>query len=128
VACIDKEEHGRNYIFETVKNIDRMQRDIGIDQLGECISCEQSLITLAYNTIPITFYMCDGSPFSAFAGIINTPTETRVFRIESIKDKQYVILRLIDNGECTNFTCVLDLDCVCGIQCFQAINCTVCGD
>lgn len=128
MACIDRDVDGRNYILETIRNIDRMQRDIGVDQLGDCISCETSLITLAFNTVPISFFMCDGSPFTAFIGALPTTGETTVFRIESIRDDHYVILRLIDGAECINQTAVLDVNCVCGIQCYQAINCASCAE
>lgn len=129
MACLDRENGGRNYILETIRNIDRMQKDIAVDQLSDCISCETSLITLAYNTIPISFHMCDGSVFNAlYVPATGDQIEVPVFRIESIRDDHYVVLRLINAGECLNQTCILDIDCVCAIQCFQAINCTLCSD
>lgn len=128
MACIDREGNGRNYILETIRNIDRMQKDIGVDQLSDCISCETSLITLAFNTVPITFFMCNGSPFSALITSVDPAVETSLFRIESIRDDHYVVLRLINETACVSQTCVLDIDCVCAIQCFQAINCANCGE
>lgn len=129
MGCIDREKESRNFIIETVKNIDRMQKDISVDQLSDCISCETSLITLAFNTIPVSFYMCNGSAFTAthISTEENHSNITR-FRIESIRDDNYAVLRLINDFECLNQTCIIDLNCVCGLQCFQAINCVLCTE
>lgn len=118
-----------NYIVETVKHIDRVQKEIVVTSATSCITCETSLITQANNTIPVTFYMCDSSPFIGFTTIDDT-TGTRFFRIECIRDNRFVTLRMLTLVDgvltCTPQTLILDLDCVCALQCSSPINCVEC--
>ena len=74
----------------------------------------------------------DDTPrFEALLGTEPTASTTSFFRIQELKGNS-VILQLIDySGEtpvCTNFTIILDLDCVCGIQCYSPILCTLCNE
>ena len=48
------------------------------------------------------------------------------------KSSDILVLQLIDyTGDtpvCTNFTTILDLECVCGVQCYLPILCELCSD
>ena len=121
-----------SYIIDTIKKIDKMQKNIISDTTYSCVSCETSLISTLYNTIPISLYTCcSGSPITAQIG--TTDTTTTYFRVESIRCDKYVTLRLLElEGEeapvlvGTDFTIIVDLSCIGSIQCFRAINVEVC--
>ncbi len=123
------------YIIDTVIRIDKLQKEVVNEESG-CVSCEQSLVARAYNTIPVSFTSCCGNPFTANLNI--TGDVTQFFRIESVRDRRFVTLRLLEVEDCsrnggqegrrhrdlvgTNNTCILDLKC-CGLmQCYEAIN------
>lgn len=118
-----------NYILETVRNIDRMQREAS--SVTGCITCNDLLISNAvvYNTKPVRFALCSGSDYEAYVGVGGTLTN--YFRIQEVRGNN-VILRLLSYSTetssftCTNYTTILDLRCVCAIQCFPAINCECC--
>ncbi len=119
----------RNFIYETVRKIDQLQKEVLLE--NSCIGCEGSLFSRLYNTKPVSFILCGGVRFEALLGTEPTASTTSFFRIQEIKGNS-VILQLIDySGEtpvCTNFTIILDLDCVCGIQCYSPILCTLCNE
>lgn len=123
--CLDR---CPNHIIEKVKHIDKIQKEIVISNATSCISCDTSLITQANNTIPVSFYMCNGDLFTALVAVGSQTTE--YFRIECLRDYRFVTLRLLTTSEtvltCTNQTVILDLDCVCAIQCYAPINCEEC--
>lgn len=128
MSCPSKET--RNFIVENVKKIDIMQKEIVTGCDSSCVSCETSLITKAYNTVPVSFSTCNATQFKALTDVGGV--ETPYFRIESIRDNRFVTLRLLsyDSSQqllsCTNQTCIFDLDCCCSIQCFEPINCPCC--
>ena len=113
-----------NIILETVKRIDQIQKETLIE--SQCVGCTGNLITKAFDTRPITFTFNDDSKFTAFIGF--TDEETNLFRIEDIQG-DFVLLRLLENNSgcvtCTNQTAILDLNCICCIQCFEAIKCNI---
>ncbi len=119
-----------NYIIDTVIRIDKLQKEI-VSDYNTCISCETSLVTNANNTIPVSFKGCSGE-ITAILELPNVPTP--FFRIESIREKRFVTLRLLESTvvaeeqtfEATNQTCILDLNCVCQIQCFTPITVVTC--
>ena len=96
-----------------------------------CIGCEGSLFSRLYNTKPVSFVLCGGGRFEAQLGTAADAATTTIFRIQEVKGNS-VILQLIDyTGEtptCTTYTVILDLDCVCGIQCYSPILCTLCNE
>lgn len=55
--------------------------------------------------------------------------EYSLFRVEEVRGNDTVVLRLLDTtGEdivCTTETFILRIDCICGIKCNPAINCTL---
>ena len=118
-----------NYIIETVRNIDRMQKEVS-KETG-CTGCNDLLIsqTTLFNTKPVIFRFGNGEAFTALAGT----EETNTFRIQDLKGS-IVILRLLtlnaETGEytCTNNTVLLDLNCVCSLQCLAPINCPCCAN
>lgn len=124
------ESQGCNFIRETVTKIDKIQKEVISDSTGRCIACEASLFTSANNTIPVRFTCCCGTPFEALIGV--TGATTSFFRIESIRCNRYVTLRLLEptGGDPaltgTDYTVILDLDCVGTIQCFEPISVEVC--
>lgn len=119
-----------NYIIDTVIRIDKLQKEI-VSDYNSCISCETSLVTNANNTIPVAFKGCSGE----ITAILELPdVTTPFFRIESVREKRFVTLRLLEativaeeqTFEATNHTCILDLNCVCQIQCFNPITVVTC--
>ncbi len=118
-----------NYIIETVRNIDRMQKEVS-KETG-CTGCNDLLIsqTTFFNTKPVIFRFGNGETFTALAGTV----ETNIFRIQELKGS-VAILRLLTlddtTGEytCTNNTVLLDLNCVCSLQCLAPINCPCCAN
>jgi len=119
----------KNCIFETVRRIDQIQKEVLLE--NNCIGCEGSLFSRLYNTKPVSFILCSGARFNAqLTTAVDAPTTT-VFRIQEVKGN-CVVLQLIDNSGdtpvCTNFTTILNLDCVCGIQCYSPILCELCSD
>lgn len=120
-----------NFIKESVTKIDKLQKEVVSDSTGRCIACEASLFTSAYNTIPVRFYTCCGNPIIGNIG--TSATETVYFRIEAIRCGRFVTLRLLEpTGEDstlvgTNYTMILDLDCVGSMQCFEPISVEVCS-
>lgn len=119
----------RNFIVETVRKIDQLQKEVLLE--NNCIGCEGSLFSRLYNTKPVSFILCGGSRFEAALGTATDAATTTCFRIQEVKGNS-VILQLIDySGDtpsCTNYTIILDLDCVCGIQCYSPILCTLCNN
>ncbi len=119
----------RNCIYETVKKIDQIQKEVLLE--NNCIGCEGSLFSRLYNTKPVSFVLCGGARFEAPLDSTATAATTTVFRIQEVKGN-CAILQLIDNygttPTCTSFTVILDLDCVCGMQCYAPITCTLCNE
>lgn len=118
-----------NYIRESVIKIDKLQKEIISNALGTCVSCDTSLLTYACNTIPVRFTTCCGNAIEGIIGVDGSSTS--YFRIESVRCQRYVTLRLLElDGqklEGTNYTIILDLDCVGTIQCFEPINVETCS-
>ena len=119
----------KNFIYETVKKIDQLQKEVLLE--NSCVGCEGSLFSRLYNTKPVSFILCSGARFEAPLGTAADAATTNFFRIQEIKCNS-VILQLIDySGDtpvCSNYTAILDLDCVCGIQCYSPISCALCNN
>lgn len=121
-----------NYIKESVSKIDKLQKEVISDSAGRCITCEASLFTSANNTIPVCFSTCCGNQIFGYTGLTGATTE--FFRIESIRCNQFVTLRLLQEAvvddqptlTATNYTMILDLNCVGRMQCFEPISVEVC--
>lgn len=116
--------YGKDCILETVKKIDQAQKAVVMEKF--CEGCDSSLFATIYNTKPVTFYLNNGKAFEA--RIPGRHEKTELFRIEEVKN-DCVILRLIkqcEDPECLDFTVILKLDCVCGLQCFPPICCDPC--
>lgn len=115
----------RGYIYDTLLKIDQLQKAASVE--SACEGCDGSLAAAFYNTKPIEIYLNGGTKL-AF-DVPNTATTTTYFRIESVKTDA-VVLRLITstNGtmECTNYTAIASIGCICGLQCFQPICCPKC--
>ena len=127
----DKKPSCNNNIVEIVEKIARTQRDL-CPTCVEAVSCDMCLYNSLYNTIPIRLTSCCSG--AAFEGIIGVGgPSTSYFRVECISNGQFVKLRLLSvtsvEGEIvvagTNYTMVVDLECVGTIQCFEPINITL---
>lgn len=120
-----------NFIKESVCKIDKMQKEV-VSDTNKCVSCETSLFASMYNTIPVSFYTCCGNQVTA--NISTTTTTTPYFRIESIRCNRFVTLNLLQQSSetttptltATNYTMILDLDCVGSMQCYEPINVEIC--
>ena len=120
-----------NQIIETVIRIDKLQKEI-ISDTNTCVTCDISLVSGTNNTIPVAFTMCGGNLFNAIYALPDSLTN--FFRIESVRDRRFVTLRLLEAVEvegtyvlvATNHTVILDLYCVCSMQCFSPITITPC--
>lgn len=123
------DEGTKNYIIDAIKKIDKMQKEILLDKCSSCVTCETSLITMAYNTIPINLYNCNG--IISFNLKNNCEGTTTLFRVECIREDRFVTLRLLEVSDgtiiCTDQTATYDLNCVCGIECYEPINCNTCS-
>lgn len=123
------DEANKNYIIDAIKKIDKMQKEILLDKCSSCVTCETSLITMAYNTIPITLYTCNGflSALASSSGI----EESHLFRVECVRGDRFATLRLLTNLAeetiCSDQTITIDLNCIFGIECFEPINCNECA-
>lgn len=109
-------------IYDLLKRIERMQKEaVAAINQGPCDTC---LLTPTFNTKPIAVYLCEGL-FTAegeAGAIINR------FRVEEVRG-DVVILRLLLEAEgeltCTNLTVTCRIGCICAIQCFDPITCTI---
>ena len=121
-----------NTILDNIKRIDKAQKRAIIEQTSTCITCETSLLTTAFNTIPLSFITCCGNRLVGFIDLTGTPTP--FFRVESVRCNKYVTVRLLEEttvGEVatlveTPYTMVIDIDCIGSIQCFSPISITLC--
>jgi len=123
-------------ICTIIKEVDQRQKE-AIVQSSSCITCDSTLVTAINNTIPLSFFMCDGSDYKAFL----TPggDTTNLFRVEEIMENCTIKCRLITQKPglteekrcqdliCTDQTCIIDLNCVCCLQCFTPIFCRKCS-
>lgn len=119
----------RNFIYETVKRIDQIQKEVLLE--NNCVGCEGSLFSRLYNTKPVSFILCSGARFEAQLGPLATDPTTTFFRIQELKGNSVILLLIDYSGEtptCSSNTIILDLDCVCGIQCYAPITCTLCNE
>ena len=113
-----------NTIADLLQKIDRMQRSATI--INNDNECENCLLTSMFNTKPIAVYTCNGR---ATATLGATATEeANLFRVEAVRDDDTVVLRLLvaaadDVITCTAYTIVMNINCICYIQCFEPINC-----
>ena len=84
-----------NIIADTIKKIDKIQKDVLSDNTYTCINCETALISTIFNTIPISLYTCCSSaPIIATIGVDGDTTQ--YFRIESVRCDRFVTLRLLE--------------------------------
>ena len=120
-----------NSIVEIIESIAKSQRNV-CSTCAECVSCDACFNAL-YNTIPIRLATCcDGTAINGLIGAGGASTS--YFRVECITDKRYVKLRLLSvtaDGDAiviagTNYTMVVDLECVGSIQCFEPVNILPC--
>lgn len=112
-----------NTIAGLLKNIDQMQKNaITNNNLSRCDNC---MINMMYNTKPIAIYLCGGARLT----IDNGDTTVNLFRIEEVRGNDTVVLRLLEDTDgtitCTTQTFVMRIECICVIQCFNPINCTI---
>jgi len=124
----DKKETCSNNIVEIIEKIVRTQRDV-CSTCPEPVSCDMCFYNSLFNTIPIRLVSCcSGTPVEGLIGAGGASTS--YFRVECISNRRYVKLRLLTatvvEGEVvlegTNYTMVLDLECISSIQCFEPLN------
>lgn len=113
-----------NTIAGLLRHIEQMQRNaIRNNNLSRCDNC---IINMMYNTKPIAIYLCSGARLEINDGEVTA----NLFRVEEVRGNDTVVLRLLETGQdgtiiCTRRTFVMKIDCICIIQCFDPINCTV---
>ena len=121
----DKRPCCTNTIVEIIENIARTQRNV-CNTCEECVGCD--VCFSRFNTIPIRLTTCCGN---VVGGVIGAGgITTNYFRVECINHQRFVKLRLltittVDEEivvEGTNYTMVVDLECIGNIQCFEAVN------
>ena len=117
-----------NNIVEIIERISRSQRSV-CATCADCVSCDTCFCNALYNTIPIRLtHCCSGNAVEAVIGAGGAPTT--YFRVECITNDRFVKLRLLSATVVegvvvlagTNYTMVLDLECVGSVQCFEPIN------
>lgn len=123
----------KGYIYDTLVRIDQMQKAANVE--NACEGCEGSLISAYYNTKPISLYVTGGVQLAIQVPTTTpatAPTTTTYFRIENVKNDA-VVLRLLvldpetNTYDCTQFTVVVNIACICSLQCFPPICCTECS-
>lgn len=128
----DKKPCCNNNLVEIVETIARTQRDVCMT-CNDCVGCDACLFRSLFNTIPIRLtYCCSGNPVEGVIGVGGVTTA--FFRVECITNDRFVKLRLLSvtivEGEIvvtgTNYTMVIDLECIGAIQCFEPVNITGC--
>jgi hypothetical protein len=114
----------RSCILETLRKIDQSQKEAVIE--SDCVGCGGTLITKTFDTKPVIFTLEDDSKFTAFLGLSNDTTN--LFRVEEVMN-DCVLCRALERVgamvRCTRFTCILQINCICGLQCLDPINCQV---
>ncbi len=112
-------------ICKAAKDIDQQQKE-AILQTSSRISYDNSLVTCAYDTIPVKFFYSSGNPLKVSLTVASTST-TDLFRISQVSDDCTIKLRLIElkDGKfvCTKQTCFIDLNSISCMQCFEPICC-----
>ena len=115
-----------NTIAGLLKRIDQMQKDALVSNANAL--CESCLMSAMYNTKPLSVYV-NNTLFEANIGL--TEETTQYFRVEEVRGNDTVVLRLLvlEDGAltCTNNTITIKVSCICGIQCFDSITCTLCN-
>lgn len=128
----EKKPQCANTILEIVETIARSQRNV-CSTCADCVSCDGYFCNALYNTIPVRLTTCCDN--QAIGGVIGVGgVTTNYFRIECITHQRYIKLRLLSatvvDGVVTitgtNYTMVVDLDCVGTIQCFEPVNIAGC--
>ena len=128
----DKKPCCTNTIAEIIESISRNQRSV-CNTCGDCVGCDGYFCNALFNTIPIRLTTCCGN--EAITGLIGAGgAPTTYFRIECVTYERYVKLRLLSativDGEIvvagTNYTMVVDIDCIGSIQCFEPVNIAGC--
>lgn len=118
-----------SYIIETLKKIDKMQKEAVISEQQECVTCQNSLITFSNNTIPLLIGLRCGGVLTGNIG--TTTNSTSYFKVESIRCDRYITLRLLslenETLSATPYTLTIDGECICYIQCFEPISTTPCN-
>ncbi len=109
-------------IADLLKRIDKMQKEaIVANAAGTCNTC---IIAPVFNTKPIAVYLCN-EVLTAPAG--DAATANR-FRVEEVRG-DVVVLRLLVLADteltCTNQTITVKIGCICAVQCFDPITCTI---
>ena len=121
----DKKNCCTNSIGEIIEKIAKTQRDV-CNTCANLVTCDACFFNTQFNTIPIRLTLCcSGTPVEAVIGAGGTITT--YFRVEFVTNERFVKLRLLSidaEGALigTNYTIVLDLECVGSIQCFEPIN------
>lgn len=129
--CTPKQDRcENNFIKESVLNIDRLQKKAIASSDTACAMCNGNLLFSSFNTIPVTLYTCCGNSITATLGVGGV--ETTYFRVESVRCCRFATLQLLElvDGVLTGteFTILVDLDCIGRIQCFAPINVETCVD
>lgn len=118
-----------SYIIEILKKIDKMQKEAIISEEQECITCQNSLISFANNTIPLIIGLRCGGTLSGNVG--TTGQIAYHFKVESIRCNRYITLRLLTLDDstlsATPYTLTIDGECICYIQCLEPISTTPCN-
>lgn len=130
MACVVTTNRNANTgtILDILKRIDKMQKDaVNLDAQGNCNTC---IFAPVFNTKPISIYTCNGLLEVNATALEDTQT-VNVFRIEDIHNDETVVLRLITVTDgaltCTFNTITMKISCICAIQCFDSITCTLCN-
>lgn len=125
MACERVVPNNNGYIYNTLSKIDQLQKETTIESY--CEGCEGGLMERMYNTKPVSFYLQGGTKFAVeIPGTQGTLADT--FRVEDVKSDA-VVLRLLDldaTPQCLDYTVILNIGCVCSLQCFPPICCEPC--
>ena len=118
------------YIMELLQKIDKMQKEAVLSEEGSCVTCQNALFSFTNNTVPLTIGLKCGGNLTANIGV--DERTTTYFKVESIRNRRFITLRLLEVSEdntltATPFTLTIDGECICFIQCFNPISTTSCN-
>ena len=124
MACvITQTQTNKGTILDLLKRIDKMQKE-AVQLINEN-SCNTCIFSPMFNTKPIAVYTCNGR--LEVPTTIDGATLANFFRVENINGDETVVLRLLTVVDgvitCTGYTIVMDINCICYVQCFEPINC-----
>ena len=119
-------ENNTNHLLDILKLINNLQKNVEFQDNNN--SCTRPILgqnnILAYNTRPVTFYLCNNQLLT----ITRDEVQYSTFRVENING-DCVTVRLLSNTTtgitATNLFATINITCICAIQCLNDVSLTL---